>query len=92
MVYIANKGGLPTGRADYIRLILGVGGEDLLSELDKDEGRSVISLLRLATEAGHIKCSEWLLKNGFRLVTRGFQGWGVMDGLSNVKIRVRIDE
>lgn len=67
-----NKGLLPIhccalqGRADYIRLILGVGGEDLLSELDKDEGRSVISLLRLATEAGHIKCSEWLLKNGFR--------------------------
>ena len=42
------------GRADYIKLILGVGGEELRSELDNEE-RSVVSMLRLSAEAGHWK-------------------------------------
>ena len=42
------------GRADYIKLILSVGGDQLRAELDK-ESSNVISMLRLSTEAGHWK-------------------------------------
>jgi len=64
------KGYLPVhccamqGRADYIKLLLSAGGAELREELVSEE-HSVSSLLKLATEAGHWRCADWLLKNEF---------------------------
>jgi len=71
------------GRADYIKLILGVGGSELRTELDNEEN-SVISMLRLSTEAGHWKCSEWLLKNSFRF--KEGEGEKILENLLSQKI------
>ncbi|KAL5259914.1 hypothetical protein ACHWQZ_G010136 [Mnemiopsis leidyi] len=71
------------GRADYIKLILGVGGSDLRAELENEE-RTVVSMLRLSTEAGHWKCSEWLLKNSFRF--KEGEGEKILENLLSQKI------